>query len=138
MKNSKLQFKIILVSAFLISMPLLVSAKGLVPCGGEPPEIPCNLCHLAVMADNIIKFLLFVLVLPAGTLALIIAGILILTAGGSDDQITKGKTVFKQVVIGLLIAFSAWLIVGTILGNLLKTRYLPWNKFPENKCYLFN
>ena len=127
----------VLFLSVLIVAPLFVSADGLVPCGGEG-EKACDFCYFVILVDNVQEFLLIVLILPAGVIALIIAGIMLLTAGGNTAQIEKGKSIFKYAIIGILIAFAAWLIVDTILGNLLQDKYLPWNKFPSGQCQLFN
>jgi len=125
--------KILIVLVIFFVLPFFVSAwdigDPIVPCGtSKTPS--CNFCHFVTLADNLVQFALKVLILPAGTIALIIAGILFLTAGGNPQQLEKGKSIFKFAVIGILIAFGAWLIVDTILGNLLKTGYLPWTTFP--------
>ncbi len=156
--NYELRIKnkiVFLFSCFLVLMvvvPVLVSAWSigdpLVPCGrclevddyfgGCANYDKCDLCDLAVLADNIVSFLLFVLIMPAGVIALIISGILMLTAGGDPGKIEKGKAIFSHVVIGMFIAFGAWLIVDLIIGNaiLVDQTYIPvWDQFPT--CTLF-
>lgn len=128
----------IIVLSFLF-IPLLAFA-GLVPCGGSgmgegAPAGQCDLCHFIVLVNNVQTFLLFNLLMPAGTVALIIAGIMLLTAGGNPGQIEKGRAVFKNVLLGMVIAFAAYLVIDAILGNLLQTGYMPWNSFPS--CKLF-
>lgn len=110
-------------SVFPLTASAAVAARtgcptsGLVPCGGT--GCPCTLCDLFVMFDNIIKFLL----LPPGGLVPIIAVLMILIGGfmyviaymnpeGGPGMITKAKSLFKAVAIGLLIAYGAWLIVN--------------------------
>lgn len=58
-----------------------------------------------------------------GSLALlffIIGGIMWLTSGGKSDQITKGKSIMINTVIGIIIVLSAWLIVQTVLTSISK------------------
>ena len=62
--------KIILIS-FLIILPLFTQAAGLVPCGG-PGEPVCTFCHLFVLFNNVIKFVMFDLVPPAAVLMLVV------------------------------------------------------------------
>lgn len=47
---------------------------------------------------------------------LVYAGYLWMTAGGNDQQIDKAKGIIRNVVIGLIIVTSAWLIVSFILS----------------------
>ncbi|PIS13634.1 MAG: hypothetical protein COT67_00810 [Candidatus Tagabacteria bacterium CG09_land_8_20_14_0_10_41_14] len=124
-------------TAIVILAPLLVFAGGLVPCGGKT-EPDCDFCQLAKLIDEVINFILFNLALPVSVIALIAAGIIFLTGGDSPEKIKRGKDIFKYTIIGLVIAFSAWLIVDTILRGLVTKDYLdslPWNEFPA--CELF-
>jgi hypothetical protein len=128
------------LAVIVMSLPLFVSAASLVPCGGTgegegAPAISCDFCQFTVLANNVKNFLLFKLILPLGVIALIIVGILFLIAGDNPEQINKAKRTLKYTLTGMLISFAAWLLVDTVLGNLLKDDYKPWNEFPE--CKLF-
>lgn len=114
----------------ILTIPLIASALPLVPCGGaDQPD--CSIDCFYIMIDNIINFLLYDIAAPLAATALMVAGIY-LVAGGSEKAITTGKAIFKFTLIGLFIAFGAWLIVDLILGNLLDPTeiYYPWNEFP--------
>lgn len=106
-------------------------AAGRVPCGGTGEPL-CNLCDLVSLGNNIVDFLLFKLALPLVVLTIIFAGIEFLSANGNSGKIEAGKKALRMAVLGLLIAFSAWLIVDFVLGILLDKNYIPlWNKFPQ-------
>lgn len=130
MKNNFLKF---LSPVLLIIFPLVVFAVKwlpLVPCGGTD-QPACSVSCFYVMVDNIMNFLLFIIAIPLSATAFMAAGIL-MVLGGSEKHITLGKDILKFTLIGLLIAFSAWLIIDLILGNLLSQKaYKSWNKFPE-------
>ncbi len=96
---------------------------GLVPCG--TPGCPCTLCDFFVMFDRIIDFLLvptiynnyFPLVPAIGALMLAIGGFIYMFAyggmgEGGPEQTNKAKKIFASVVIGFIIVYSAWLLVG--------------------------
>ncbi len=125
----------ILVSAlFLASAPFFAIAAGLLPCGtSEHPNTPCSVACFYVLISNIINFLLFYISLPLSATAFMVAGIY-LVMGGSEKAITTGKEIFKATLIGIFIAFGAWVLIDFILGNLLQSGYLPWNKFPNGDC----
>ncbi len=120
---------------FIIFLPFLASGQ-LVPCGtgsGDAFE-QCTLCDIIVLINNIVEFLLFDLGLPIGVIALLIAGYFFLTASGSEQKIQQGKDTLKYAILGLVIAFGAWLIIDTILRGLMDVDGFFesgfWNDFP--------
>ena len=79
--------------------------------------IPCQFCHFFVMFKEIIDFLLFKLVFPLAVLMIAIAGIMYIGGifefiPGGIKTITQAKAILSSVVIGLLIIFSAWIIIN--------------------------
>lgn len=113
----------------LMILPLMMFAQ-LVPCGMGDSQ--CTLCHLWLLISNVINFILRDIVLPVSVIAIIIAGILFITAGGSESQIGQAKSVFTGVVWGIVIAFGAWLIVDTIMKSLASGEFSgAWNQFPS-------
>jgi len=105
---------------------------GIVPCGG-PGQDPCNLCHLYKLAKNGIDFMLFGFALPVAVIALLIGGIFLLASRGNPQMMQTGKSAISNTVIGVIIAFSAWLIIGTVLNTLgyeNKGFSAAWNEFP--------
>jgi len=105
---------IVIISGSLI-FPLFSLAAGLVPCGGPPPEEPCQLCHLFVLLDTIVDFVLFKIILPLATLLLVLGGILFIFNAENPENVTKGKAILTSVVIGLIIIFAAWLIINSFV-----------------------
>ncbi|MEK7599317.1 MAG: hypothetical protein AAB474_02640 [Patescibacteria group bacterium] len=124
MANKTLFF--IFIFFFLFFNPAL--AAGLVPCGGERQE-PCNTCDLINLANTIINFLIKDIIAPLAALGILAAGIVILTAGGSESRLGQGKQMLWNILIGFIIVMSAWLIVSTILAHLITGAKLPvtWN-----------
>ncbi len=108
---------------------ILLAAIILVPCGG-PGQSDCTICSLFTGIHNIVNFLTFDIATPLAVVILIYGGVMLLTSRGSEEKLKKGKTALGAAVWGLLIVFAAWLIIDTILGNLVKSGYLPWNEFP--------
>lgn len=103
--------------AFLVVLsPLIVFAQdtGLVPCGYDEP---CTTADVATFANWIISFLISILGIIA-TIALVYAGILLVTSGGDTNAATRAKTLFTNVVIGIILILAAWLIVDTIMRAL--------------------
>lgn len=97
-------------------MPLVSQAAcptGLVPCG--TPDCPCKFCHLFVMFQMIIDFVLVYIVFPAATLLIIIGGIRFFLYAENPDEAGKAKSLLTATIIGLVLIFSSWLVVGLFL-----------------------
>ena len=88
------------------------------PSGGElrNPINAKNIQDLLGLVMNIIS----ILVLPFAIFFLVRTGFYFVTAGGSEDKLTKARADFLYVVIGLAIILGAQLI-GAILQNTLNS-----------------
>ena len=124
-KDMKKIFLVVFIFLFLILGQ--VQAAGLVPCGGhiydnagnivgEEPD--CTLCHFFVMFNNIVKFVMFNLVPVIAVLMLMVGGVMFFFAGAQPSILIQAKGIITSVVIGLVIVFSAWVIVNTIMTKI--------------------
>lgn len=118
-----------------------VCYEGLVPCGkpvmlggelkngkcsggamtkkdGKEAPLHCQLCHFFVMIDGIIDFVLTDVVPPVAVLMLVIGGVMFYFGGGKPELLGRAKTLLKAVVIGLLLIYGAYMIVGIFLSVL--------------------
>lgn len=86
---------------------------GLVPCSG--PD--CNTCSVIQLVNNVISFLVTILSVLA-VIVLVFAGFKMVTSGGNQTAWEDGKSMFGNVIIGIIIVLAAWLIVDTLLGML--------------------
>lgn len=121
-KNVSLFLSIAVIGIMLLSS--IASAQGLVPCSG----LDCDLCDLLVLFKNIITFMTQMTVVLAG-LFFAWGSFVILTAGDSEEKVSSGKKVMTTAITGVLIAFSAWLIIGTALQILTGSpSKLPWTQ----------
>lgn len=126
-KNKTFYF---LLSAFYFLNAGIASAAILPACdavgaGGLPK---CNLCHVLELVKNLTNFALEIGVVLAG-LFFTWGAFVIMTAGDSETKVEEGKKIITTVVTGLVIAFSAWLIVATLLQILTGSpSKLPWDK----------
>ena len=125
---------ILLITGYLLLITASVtSAAGIVPCTNN-----CTICHLFVGINSIIDFLLKNIAFPLGVVAILYGGFMIMTSGGSEEQVKKGKTALEFAVYGIIIAFAGWLIVGTILSSLVTDTLVwpfsqEWNTIPSCK-----
>jgi len=109
--------EVLLIGASFFVFTNNALAAGIVPCGlGDKPD--CDVCHLYQGIRNVMNFLLRDIGLPVLVIALLAGGIIWLTSGGSLNKITQGKSIILYAILGLFLAFAAWVIVNTILDTL--------------------
>ena len=116
MKFSKLLIIIILINLFLI--PSFIYADlPLVPCGGlNQPS--CQFCHIFVMLDRIIDFVLFNIVFPVAVLLIVIGGIKYIFSSGNPGTIKQANSILFSTTVGLIIIFSSWLIISEFMTTI--------------------
>lgn len=111
----------VLLGALLAQADTDASQGGLVPLncqGGAGQPCPCTLCDLYELGKRIINFLLYAVSIPIAALAFLYGGVRMLTSQGNPNAITEGKAAITNAVIGLALAFFAWIILSTILTTL--------------------
>lgn len=103
-------FGFIVAGLFFFAVPAF--AQGLVPCDG----ITCQACHVMMLVDKIIHFLIR-LAIPLAALLFMYAGYLLVTDGGGEGS-SAAKRIFSDVFFGLVLALIGFLIVDMILKTL--------------------
>lgn len=100
-----------LMTAGILNLSLASGARAaIVPCGGEGD--PCKLCDLFVLLDNIIDFVLVDVVPPVAVIAFIIGGVYFFMSRGNPQSVTRANSILTTAVIGLLIVYGAYLVIG--------------------------
>lgn len=77
----------------------------------------CGFGDLITLVQNIIEYI-FILVIPITAIVFAYAGYLYLTSGGNSGKREKAKLAMINVVIGVIVIMSAWLIVTLIVNSL--------------------
>jgi len=108
-------FSIFLLSFLLISSAGSVFAAGLVPCG-NPGQNPCTICDFFVLISNIINFFLKDIIPPLAILLLAVGGGMYMFSGQVPALMARAKSVIVSTLIGLVIIYGAFVIVGTFLS----------------------
>ncbi|MFH0852711.1 MAG: hypothetical protein V1845_03900 [bacterium] len=115
-------YKKIVIFSFLVScflfffLPLLAQGRIVPECIGTDGKAgPCELCDFFKLLKNIFNFIAFNLAPPLAGFLFLLAGFFFLTSGGSEDQAKRAKKIFTDTVIGLVIIFTSWLIVNSII-----------------------
>ena len=89
-------------------------AKAFAAFGGDIPTIPGTADSAQGVRPaivNIINFVLGFLALVA-VIFVIVGGIRIMTAGGNEENVTKGRKTIVYAIIGLIVVFFARVIVS--------------------------
>lgn len=92
-----------------------VQAAGLVPCGG-PGEKVCGFCDIFVTINGIIQFIIIKIVPTVAVLMLVIGGAMWFLGGVNPKYLQTGKNIITTTLIGLVIIFTAFLVIGTVLS----------------------
>ncbi|OHA15545.1 MAG: hypothetical protein A3B08_03820 [Candidatus Taylorbacteria bacterium RIFCSPLOWO2_01_FULL_43_44] len=92
------------------------------PCAGngepntngllDPWEV-CTFNDFIVMVGGIINFII-ILASVYAAVSFMYAGYAYLTSGGSQEAVSRAKSIFKKVFIGYIIVLTAWLMIYTI------------------------
>lgn len=118
---------IVMAVAMIFGVALFTPQKTYADCGGVDTSV-INCDDSGEEGGGIFAILLIVLnvltfgVGIAGTLGIVIAGIMYLTARDDQGQLVKAKNMLINIVIGLVAyavmwAFLQWLLPGGIIGK---------------------
>ncbi len=104
----------------------LAAKDGFIPCSGTN----CSACDFVVLGNTAIKWLIGISFLFFAVLA-VRAGIRLVISQGNSSALESAKSSFTNAFIGLIIILVAWLLVDTIMRQLVKgggeiTGYGPW------------
>lgn len=109
-----------------------IEERGLVPCGPATLGFyyKCDVCGMMKLVNNIIDFLIKVVTPALATMMIVIGAIFLMTAGGSETQLSKGKDYIKMALLGTTIVLTAWLIIDTIMKSFYdENKFGAWNEF---------
>jgi hypothetical protein len=108
----------------LLVLPIIVSAQGIpkqiVPETCNQPGGCESICDVVKLAQNVLNFGIFVAVVISAFL-FAYAGWNMITAGGNTEIYAKGKRVFGNVLIGLIIILAGYIIIDTLMKTLTGT-----------------
>jgi len=110
--------------------------------GQNPPQktmikyMPCQICHLFVMMNDILQFVLIKIIPPIATLVFIIIGIMFYMAGVSPEKSKQGKTILTSAVIGLALIYGSWLILNSVLTQMGVTQWTGLTNWFQITCIL--
>src|SRR4030066_1787315 len=109
--KKRLAILLVFSGLFLCFVAGQALANGLVPCG--EPGNPCKLCHVFLMFDRIVDFVLVNMVPPIAALMLVVGGVMFFASAGDPSGLGKAKSLLTSVIFGLIIVYGAWLVINT-------------------------
>ncbi len=115
-----------LLGSILLFLPVVAFAQlpdKIVPCNG----VDCSVCDIATLAQNVLNTGIYIAIFLSAVL-FAWAGWQALTAGGSGEKISQAKSIFGNVLIGLIIILAGWLVVDTLMKTMTNGSFGPWNK----------
>ncbi|MCX6791242.1 MAG: hypothetical protein NTV62_03580 [Candidatus Gribaldobacteria bacterium] len=139
--------------------PKVVCYEGMVPCGkpltyvasratpaspeqcktaatyGAQIMVYCTFCHAFLMINSIINFILLRLVPPVTVLMIVIGGVMFFLGGASANMVQKGKTLMRNVMIGIFLIYGAYILVGSVLAIFGKASNNPLSKVFTNGVF---
>jgi hypothetical protein len=84
---------------------------------GDDAEQKCIFKDFMTLFDRIITLLLYTATILA-VISFVYAGYLLLFSGGSEEALKSAKHIFTSVLVGLVLAYGAWIIVRFVLDSL--------------------
>lgn len=99
----------------IILIPLFTFSQGLVPCDGSSNN-PCDYNSFITLINNVVNFIVIYLAIPLAAIAFAYAGFLFLTSAENPGKRTQAKSIFVNVLIGLLLVGGSYLIIKTVLS----------------------
>lgn len=108
----------IILFVFLLATPVFAQDEGgLVRCGNtdEVDDI-CTYNDLVDTVERVVFAALMYIAIPGAVIVIIIGGFNMIFSGGNESKFNNGKKIIQAAIIGLALAFGAWLIVETILN----------------------
>ena len=90
--------------------------EGLVPCG--TPCCPCTLCHFFVLFDRIVDFFIAKLVPITAFIMILVGAFMFMFSMDNPAKVSMGRNIIKSVLIGLVIVYGAYTLVGWFLVSI--------------------
>lgn len=80
-------------------------------------EKECGFTDLINQVQRVIELLLYLATVLA-IISFIYAGFKLLFSGGNEEAMKQAKSIFSHVIIGLIMAYGAWIIVNFLISSL--------------------
>lgn len=138
-----MRYTVFMKKALVWGAPALLLALPFIAFAWVPgdPIVPASLlknapylqgCDLITLANNLIAFGVYFSVLVA-TVMFVYAGILYVTAAANQANLENARKIFGNVLLGLVIVLTAWLIVDIVLTVFTEKDFGFWSDIKCNE-----
>jgi len=117
MKKNIKKYLIVLLVLFLLILPSVSLAQNRWPIVPDcSPD--CGYQDLGQLANNIVNFIVFVLAVPIATVAILVAGIMMVIYSSNASKRGDALGILKTAGIGLILVLAGYLIIQAIIFGL--------------------
>ena len=110
-----------IITGIILSVPIITSADGIVPCGGGGAEPTCDFNQLMIMVNRIIHFLFYDVAIPLTTIIFMYVGARLVLYQDKMGEWKKAKEAFANIGIGFGMMVGAFVLIKFILSQVLDT-----------------
>lgn len=96
--------------------------EGIHNCEENEIYVPCDLCHLFIIFDHIISFILTTIIPGVALLVIVFSGVMMIAGSASPDKTRKAKSALFWAIAGTLLAFFSWAIVTVVVAS-----FMDWD-----------
>lgn len=93
------------------------------------PIKPCNFCDAMIVGSNILNYFIEI-VIPLAVGMTVYGAIMMMVAAGSEERFKSARKIITSAIVGVVIAFSAWVIVNTVIRIIANPQAfpIPWSR----------
>lgn len=107
---------------FILLLPIIASAAGLVPCGGDGEPL-CDFNQLMTMVNKIIHFLFYDVAIPLTAISFMYIGGRLVLYQDKAGEWKKAKDAFENIGMGFGIMIGAFVLIKFVLSQFLATGF---------------
>lgn len=106
----------------------------IVKCETDSNTAACDFCQAFTLISRSVTFILYYVIPPLTVISFLYAGFFFLVSGSDPNYRTKGRKIITVTITGIIIAFSSWIVINTIISQLVDEDsglfWKPWNAMP--------
>ena len=101
-----------LIASYFLILPVAARAQ-LVVCDGV--EVECTVDKFVEEVQVVINYIIFIIVPSGAGVVLAVGGYRLVGNRGNAEEVKKFWELFRTVIVGVLIVYSCWLVVYSIV-----------------------
>ncbi|MGB2580580.1 MAG: hypothetical protein WBC83_02700 [Minisyncoccia bacterium] len=124
--NKKIRAAVL--SFAVLAIPVVSMAQVGIPCEGTAAD-PCEFNDLVVLANNIIKFLMFTVAVPLAALGFMWAGASLVLNQNKEGAWSEAKERFTDIAKGFGIMLGAYVLIKGVIYSFLTAEQITFMQF---------